>query len=91
MLDSSQLDHIEGRLTALSQKLESLAEKKAKISEDPEKDKMVLFYFLKCEYLFNIYKYFPDIRTVRIYKKHRKYSKGITGNRGTFESFRRSS
>ncbi|KAF2903638.1 hypothetical protein ILUMI_02545 [Ignelater luminosus] len=42
MLDSSQLDHIEGRLTALSQKLESIAEKKAKISEDSEKDRMIL-------------------------------------------------
>ncbi|KAF5272267.1 hypothetical protein FQR65_LT10244 [Abscondita terminalis] len=42
MLDSAQLDHIEGRLTALNQKLDSITEKKAKISEDAEKDKMVI-------------------------------------------------
>lgn len=41
MLDSSQLDHIEGRLIALSQKMEAIAEKKKSIVEDEEKDKMV--------------------------------------------------
>lgn len=41
LLDSSQLNHIEGRLTALSQKLDTIAEKKKAIVEDAEKDKMV--------------------------------------------------
>lgn len=48
LLDSQQLDHIEGRLTALSQKLDSIAEKKKTIAADTEKDKMVivvLFYY----------------------------------------------
>ncbi|KAF5272957.1 hypothetical protein FQA39_LY18775 [Lamprigera yunnana] len=42
MLDSAQLDHIEGRLTALNQKLDTITEKRSKISEDVEKDKMIL-------------------------------------------------
>lgn len=42
LLDSSQLDHIEGRLTALAQKLDSIAEKKKTIAADAEKDKMIL-------------------------------------------------
>lgn len=54
MLDSSQLDHIEGRLTALSQKLESIAEKKAKISEDAEKDRMVSLLLIHNSEIVNI-------------------------------------
>lgn len=42
LLDSSQLDHIEGRLSALSQKLESISEKKKEIVQDEEKDKMII-------------------------------------------------
>ncbi|XP_071050004.1 dynactin subunit 2 [Onthophagus taurus] len=42
MLDSSQLDHIEGRLTALAQKLDNIAEKKKEIVPDPEGDKKIL-------------------------------------------------
>ncbi|KAK4875442.1 hypothetical protein RN001_011864 [Aquatica leii] len=42
MLDSAQLDHIEGRLTAFVQMLDTIAEKRGKISEDAEKDKMIL-------------------------------------------------
>lgn len=38
MLDSAQLDHIEGRLTALTQKLESVAENKKQLSNDVEGD-----------------------------------------------------
>ncbi|KAK9877061.1 hypothetical protein WA026_016087 [Henosepilachna vigintioctopunctata] len=41
LLDSSQLDHIEGRLAALSQKLESIAEKKKEVALDDEKNSMV--------------------------------------------------
>lgn len=41
LLDSSQLDHIEGRLTALAQKLDSIAAKKKAVAIDEEKDKMV--------------------------------------------------
>lgn len=42
MLDSSQLDHIEGRLTALTQKLESVAENKKQLSNDIEGDEKVM-------------------------------------------------
>lgn len=42
LLDSAQLDHIEGRLSALSQKLDAIAEKKKALQQDEEKDKMVL-------------------------------------------------
>lgn len=41
LLDSAQLDHIEGRLSALLQNLDTVAEKQKKVTEDPEKDKMV--------------------------------------------------
>lgn len=43
LLDSAQLDHIEGRLSALLQNLDAVAEKRARAAEDPEKDKMVSF------------------------------------------------
>ncbi|XP_072387474.1 dynactin subunit 2 [Diabrotica undecimpunctata] len=42
LLDSAQLDHIEGRLGALAQKLESIAEKKKEVQPDEEKDRMIL-------------------------------------------------
>ncbi|XP_066260880.1 dynactin subunit 2 [Euwallacea similis] len=42
MLDSSQLDHIEGRLSAMAQKLEALGQKKKDLQQDDEKDKMIL-------------------------------------------------
>lgn len=41
LLDSAQLDHIEGRLSALLQNLDTVREKKEKLTDDPEKDKMV--------------------------------------------------
>lgn len=41
LLDSSQLDHIEGRLSCLQQKLDAITEKKAELAHDEEKDKMV--------------------------------------------------
>lgn len=41
LLDSAQLDHIEGRLSCLQQKLDAIAEKKKEIAQDEEKDKMV--------------------------------------------------
>lgn len=41
LLDSAQLDHIEGRLSALLQNLDTVKEKKEKLTDDPEKDKMV--------------------------------------------------
>ncbi|RZC32162.1 dynactin subunit 2, partial [Asbolus verrucosus] len=40
LLDSAQLDHIEGRLSCLQQKLDVIAEKKKQIAQDEEKDKM---------------------------------------------------
>jgi dynactin-2 len=42
LLDSAQLDHIEGRLSCLQQKLDAIAEKKKEIAQDEEKDKMIL-------------------------------------------------
>lgn len=42
LLDSSQLDHIEGRLSALSQKLDAISQKKKELQQDEEKDKMIL-------------------------------------------------
>lgn len=49
MLDSAQLDHIEGRLSALLQNLDSIKEKRGKLEEDPEKQKMACITFLlKC-------------------------------------------
>lgn len=42
LLDSSQLDHIEGRLSALAQKLDSISQKKKELQQDEEKDKMIL-------------------------------------------------
>ena len=41
LLDSAQLDHIEGRLACLQQKLDAITEKKKQIAQDEEKDKMV--------------------------------------------------
>ncbi|XP_056647582.1 dynactin subunit 2 [Diorhabda sublineata] len=45
LLDSSQLDHIEGRLGAMAQKLEAIAEKKKQVQQNEEKDKMILELF----------------------------------------------
>ncbi|CAG9865452.1 unnamed protein product [Phyllotreta striolata] len=42
LLDSAQLDHIEGRLGNLAQKLETIAEKKKSSQKDDDKDKMIL-------------------------------------------------
>ncbi|KAJ3655673.1 hypothetical protein Zmor_014794 [Zophobas morio] len=42
LLDSAQLDHIEGRLACLQQKLDAITEKKKQIAQDEEKDKMIL-------------------------------------------------
>jgi dynactin-2 len=41
LLDSAQLDHIEGRLTALSQKMDSINEKTAATTEDAERNQKV--------------------------------------------------
>ena len=41
MLDSAQLDHIEGRLTALSQKMDSLSEKEQQVSYSSEDQQKV--------------------------------------------------
>lgn len=41
LLDSAQLDHIEGRLTALSQKMDSINEKTAATPEDAERNQKV--------------------------------------------------
>lgn len=41
LLDSSQLDHIEGRLTALTQKLDAIQDKKKEINEDDDRNRMV--------------------------------------------------
>lgn len=54
LLDSAQLDHIEGRLSALLQNLDNIKEKKENLTDDPEKDKMVLS--LKKTAIFNVTK-----------------------------------
>jgi hypothetical protein len=41
LLDSAQLDHIEGRLTALAQKMDSVNEKSAATPEDAERNQKV--------------------------------------------------
>jgi molybdopterin-biosynthesis enzyme MoeA-like protein len=41
LLDSAQLDHIEGRLAALSQKMDSMNEKTASTPEDAERNQKV--------------------------------------------------
>ena len=41
LLDSAQLDHIEGRLTALAQKMDSINEKTAAMPEDIERNHKV--------------------------------------------------
>ncbi|GLV35925.1 Dynactin 2 p50 subunit [Carabus blaptoides fortunei] len=42
LLDSAQLDHIEGRLTALQQKMNTVATQKAATVEDAEQDQMIV-------------------------------------------------
>ena len=41
LLDSAQLDHIEGRLTALAQKMDTIREKTAASPEDAERNQKV--------------------------------------------------
>jgi hypothetical protein len=41
LLDSAQLDHIEGRLTALSQKMDNINEKTVSTPEDAERNQKV--------------------------------------------------
>lgn len=41
LLDSNQLDHIEARLASLSQKMNTIAEKKKQFQADADKDQMV--------------------------------------------------
>lgn len=41
LLDSNQLDHIEARLTSLSQKMDGIVEKQKQYQSDSEKDQMV--------------------------------------------------
>ncbi|XP_030750200.1 dynactin subunit 2 [Sitophilus oryzae] len=60
LLDSSQLDHIEGRLSALAQKLESISQKKKEIQQDEEKDKMILELYELVKDSENITKLLPQ-------------------------------
>ncbi|KAJ8917754.1 hypothetical protein NQ315_005205 [Exocentrus adspersus] len=60
LLDSSQLDHIEGRLGALAQKLESITEKKKQLRQDEEKDKMILELYELVKNSENITKLLPQ-------------------------------
>lgn len=59
LLDSSQLDHIEGRIGALAQKLEGIAEKKKQLQQDEEKDKMILELFELVKNTENVSKLLP--------------------------------
>lgn len=54
LLDSAQLDHIEGRLSALLQNLDNIKEKQEKLNDDPEKNKMVRFRFYLLHLTINI-------------------------------------
>ncbi|XP_018565584.1 dynactin subunit 2 [Anoplophora glabripennis] len=60
LLDSSQLDHIEGRLGALAQKLEGITEKKKQLQQDEEKDKMILELYELVKNSENISKLLPQ-------------------------------
>lgn len=63
LLDSSQLDHIEGRLGALAQKLEGITEKKKQLQQDEEKDKMVRSFSINL--VFQVLSFlFLDIRAI---------------------------
>lgn len=59
LLDSAQLDHIEGRLGALAQKLEGIAEKKKQIQHGEEKDQMILELFEMVKNTENVSKLLP--------------------------------
>ncbi|XP_017781946.1 PREDICTED: dynactin subunit 2 [Nicrophorus vespilloides] len=60
LLDSAQLDHIEGRLTALSQKMDLIAKKKEQFAEDVEKDKMILELYELVKNSENVNKVLPQ-------------------------------
>lgn len=57
MLDSAQLDHIEGRLTALSQKMDSLSEKERQTSYSSEDQQKVqsrkFMHVINSEFLYS--------------------------------------
>ncbi|KAL1494229.1 hypothetical protein ABEB36_009855 [Hypothenemus hampei] len=60
LLDSSQLDHIEGRLSALAQKLEAIGLKKKELQQDEEKDKMIMELYEQVKNSENITKLLPQ-------------------------------
>ncbi|XP_045482033.1 dynactin subunit 2-like [Harmonia axyridis] len=60
LLDSAQLDHIEGRLAVLSQKLESIQDKKTEPAEEDERNKMVRELYDVVKNGENIIKLFPQ-------------------------------
>ncbi|XP_023025073.1 dynactin subunit 2 [Leptinotarsa decemlineata] len=74
LLDSSKLDHIEGRLGALSQKLDAITEKKKQLQKDDERDKMVLELYQLVKNTENVTKLLPQtiIRLKALEEFHNK-------------------
>lgn len=60
LLDSAQLDHIEGRLTALQQKMNAVAKQKAATSEDAEQDKKINELYELVKSSEHMYQVVPD-------------------------------
>lgn len=60
LLDSAQLDHIEGRLTALQQKMNAIAKQKAATPEDAEQDKKINELYELVKSSEHMYQVVPD-------------------------------
>lgn len=60
LLDSAQLDHIEGRLTALQQKMNTIAKQKATTPEDAELDKKINELYELVKSSEHMYQVVPD-------------------------------
>lgn len=60
LLDSAQLDHIEGRLTALHQKMNTIQQQKNPKPEDAETDKMIVELYELVKKSENISQVLPD-------------------------------
>lgn len=60
LLDSAQLDHIEGRLTALQQKMNTVATQNAATAEDGERDQMIIELYDLVKKSENLSQILPD-------------------------------
>lgn len=75
LLDSTQLDHIEGRLSALLQKLEAISEKKKQSEQDEEKNKMVgwrslLMMCFECDFIYRFWNCTSWLKIVRMLRNY---------------------